>query len=95
MRMRDDKRCWKPCAAAQGHLQQAIEQRIEKQDRDRYTAETVICIRGQLTEKQFRRLWLRYVDGLDVEDIARHENKVHSSVSKSISATGKIFLSFF
>ena len=35
-----------------------IEQRIEKQAQERYTAETVIRIKGQLTEKQFRRLWL-------------------------------------
>ena len=72
-----------------------IERRIEKQAQERYSAETVIRVRGQLTEKQFRRLWLRYVDGLDVEDIARQEGKVHSSISESISEAKKKISSFF
>ena len=72
-----------------------IERRIEKQAQERYSAETVIRVRGQLTEKQFRRLWLRYVDELDVEDIARQEGKVHSSISESISAARKKVLTFF
>ena len=33
-----------------------IKRRIEKLAHDRYTAETVIRIKGQLTDKQFRRL---------------------------------------
>jgi len=72
-----------------------IEQRIEKETQERYTAETVIRIKGSLTEKQFHRLWMRYVDGLNVEDIARQEGKVHSSVSESIGAARKNILSFF
>ena len=72
-----------------------IEQRIEKQTKDRYAAETVIRIRGKLTEKQFSRLWLRYVDGLDVEDIAQREGTVHSSISESIAAAKKKISTFF
>ena len=72
-----------------------IEQRIEKQTMDRYAAETVIRIRGKLTEKQFNRLWLRYVDGLEVEDIAQQEGTVHSSISESISEAKKKISSFF
>ena len=72
-----------------------IEQRIEKQTQDQYAAETVIRIKGQLTEKQFRRLWLRYVVGLDVEEIARQEGKGHSSISESISEAKKKISSFF
>ena len=72
-----------------------IEQRIEKQAQERYTAETVIRIKGQLTEKQFRRLWLRYVEGLDVEEIARQEGKGHSSISESISEAKKKISSIF
>ena len=66
-----------------------IEQRFERQTRDHYTADTVIRVKGQLTEKQFRRLWLRYVDGLDIDTIARSEGKVHSSISESISRAKK------
>ena len=72
-----------------------IEQRIEKQAQDQYAAETVIRIKGQLTEKQFRRLWLHYVEGLDVEEIARQEGKGHSSISESISEEKKKISSFF
>ena len=72
-----------------------IERRIEEQAKERYIAETVIRVRGQLTEKQFRRLWLRYVDGLDVKTIAQQEGKVHSSISESISAARKKVLPFF
>ncbi len=72
-----------------------IEQRIEKQTKDRYAAETIIRIRGKLTEKQFSRLWLRYVDGLDVEDIAQQEGTVHSSISESIAAAKMKITAFF
>jgi predicted DNA-binding protein YlxM (UPF0122 family) len=68
---------------------------IEKQNRDQYAAETVIRIKGHLTEKQFRRLWLHYVEGLDVEEIARQEGKGHSSISESISEAKKKISSFF
>ena len=82
-------------AAATEGPEVVIERRFEKQDKDRYTAETVIRVKGQLTEKQFRRLWMRYVDGLDLDTIARHEDKALSSVSESISAAKKKILDFF
>ncbi len=72
-----------------------IERRIEKLEQERYTTETVIRVRGQLTEKQFRRIWLRYVDGLAVEDIAQLEGKAHSSISESISRARKRVFDFF
>ena len=72
-----------------------IEQRFEKLTRERYTAETVIRVKGQLTEKQFRRIWMRYVDGLDVEAIAQREGKVHSSISESINRAKKKISVFF
>ena len=68
-----------------------IEQRIEKQAQERYTAETVIRIKGQLTEKQFRRLWLYCVGGLTQQQIAEAENVGQQRISTSISsAAGKI-----
>lgn len=82
-------------AGAENGPEVIIEQRIEKQTKDRYAAETIIRIRGKLTEKQFSRLWLRYVDGLDVEDIAQQEGTVHSSISESIAAAKKKISAFF
>ena len=68
-----------------------IEQRIEKQDRNQYAAETVIRIKGQLTEKQFRRLWMYCVGGLTQQQIAEAEDVGQQRISSSIiSAVEKI-----
>ena len=72
-----------------------IQQRIEKLESDRYTAETVIRIKSQLTEKQFRRLWLNCVEGLSKEEIAKLEGRSHQGISKSINAAMKKILRFF
>ncbi len=66
-----------------------IEQRIEKQAQERYTAETVIRIKGQLTEKQFRRLWLYCVGGLTQQQIAEAEEVGQRRISTSITAAIK------
>jgi len=41
-------------------------------------------VRNCLTAKQYRRLWLHYVDGLTIERIAFAEGVTHQNVSKSI-----------
>ena len=69
-----------------------IEQRIEKQAQEQYTAETVIRIKGQLTEKQFRRLWMYCVDGLTEQEIAERESTTQQGISKSINASIKKIL---
>ena len=82
-------------AGAENGPEVIIEQRIEKQTKDQYAAETVIRIRGKLTEKQFRRLWMRYVDNLDLGAIADQENKASSSISESINAAKKKIYTLF
>ena len=66
-----------------------IERRIEKQAQERYTAETVIRVRGQLTEKQFRRLWMYCVDDLTQQQIAEVEAVGQQRISTSITAAIK------
>ena len=66
-----------------------IEQRIEKQAQERYTAETVIRIKGQLTEKQFHRLWLYCVGGLTQQQIAEAEEVGQRRISTSITGAIK------
>ncbi|MBE6997647.1 MAG: sigma-70 family RNA polymerase sigma factor [Ruminococcaceae bacterium] len=83
------------CAGAIEGPEVIIEHKIEKLEKEKYTAKTVIRIKGQLTDKQFRRLWLHYVDGLNVETIARQEGKTHSSISESISTAKEKVLAFF
>jgi DNA-directed RNA polymerase specialized sigma subunit len=63
-----------------------IQQRIEKQAQDQYAAETVIRIKGHLTEKQFRRLWMYCVGGLTQQQIAEAENVGQQRISTSISS---------
>lgn len=63
-----------------------IEQRFEKLARKRYTAETVIRVKGQLTEKQFRRLWLYCVKGMTQQQIAEVEMVGQRRISTSITA---------
>ncbi|MBR6862365.1 MAG: hypothetical protein IKM73_13695 [Acidaminococcaceae bacterium] len=72
-----------------------FEQRIELRAREQYTAETVTRVRGSLTEKQFRRLWLYSVEGMTEESIARRERKTQQGISKSIMEARKKILKFF
>ena len=83
------------CAAVTDGPEVIIERRFEKLTRERYTAEALIRVKGQITEKQFRRIWMRYVEGLDVETIAQREGKVHSSISESINRAKKKISAFF
>ena len=72
-----------------------IEQRTEKLEQERYTTETVIRIKGQLTEKQFRRLWQYCVEGMTEQEIAKNEGRTHQGISKSINAAMKKILKIF
>ena len=66
-----------------------IEQRFDRQARDQYTAETVIRVKGQLTEKQFRRLWMYCVEGMTEQEIAERESTTQQGISKSINSSIK------
>ena len=66
-----------------------IEQRIEKQAQDQYAAETVIRIKGHLTDKQFRRLGLYCVGGLTQQQIAEAEEVGQRRISTSITGAIK------
>ena len=66
-----------------------IEQRIDRRTKEQYTTETVIRIKGQLTEKQFRRLWMYCVNGMTEQQIADREKVGQQRISKSINAAIK------
>ena len=74
-----------------------IERRIEKLAHERYTAETVIRVKGQLTEKQFRRLWLYCAKGMTQQQIAEVEmvgqRRISTSITAAIRKIKKIFSS--
>ena len=60
----------------------------------RRRAEVMVQIRGLLTEKQFRRVWMLHVEGMTVTEIAKAENVSKATISKSISSAEKLFAIF-
>lgn len=46
-------------------------------------------VKDVLTEKQYHRLWLYYVQSMTVEEISVVENVAHQNISKSIRAARK------
>ena len=61
-----------------------LERKARNRAREQYNAETILTIRMQLTEKQFRRVWLYYVYGLTEKQIAMMEHVGQQRISKSI-----------
>jgi len=72
-----------------------IERRIEKREDEQVCEDIVIKIKGQLTEKQFRRLWMSCVEGLTAAEIASSEGKTHQAISRSIRSAKKKISVFF
>ena len=66
-----------------------IEQRFEKRAKEQYAAETVIRVKGQLTEKQFRRLWMYCIGGMTQQQIAEAEEVGQRRISTSITGAIK------
>lgn len=72
-----------------------MEERMEAEETRReqiqYALEQTAWIKEILSESQFRRLWMRYVDRLKLREIAEIEGVARSCISDSIlSATKKI-----
>ena len=62
-----------------------IEQRIERRAQEQYSEETVIRIKGQLTEKQFRRVWMYCAEGLTEQEIAEREKTSQGKISECLA----------
>lgn len=68
-----------------------MEQRIDKKERRRISADMLTRVKGLLTEKQYRRLWMYHIRGLTEQKIADVEGVGQRRISKSItSAEAKI-----
>ena len=68
----------------------ALEEAEAQAKRARWCAELVAQIRSRLTEKQFRRVWMYYVEKLSEREIAALEGVGQQRVSKSLVASKKI-----
>ena len=60
-----------------------------QQARRQICAEMVVTLQEKLTEKQFRRIWMRYVDGLLIKEIATAEHVTGSRITESIISAKK------
>ena len=64
----------------------------ERQDRERQilrAKKLVARCREWLTKKQFRRLWMYHVQGMNTEEIGELEGVSHQNISKSIRTAEK------
>ena len=66
-----------------------MERQQQKAEERRKASDMVVRLKDKLTETQFRRLWMYYVDGLDTYEIAEIEGNTHQAISKSIIAAEK------
>ena len=84
-----------------------MDRQHEKSERRRMASTMVSQIRDKLTETQFRRLWMYYVDGMTVDEIGEKEGVSrqaayirlsytddHSSESDSVSNQRKLIENF-
>lgn len=76
-------------------IDMVMDRKHEKAERRRVASTMVSQIRDKLTETQFRRLWMYYVDGMTVDEIGRIEGIRHQNISKSIGSAIKKIKKFF
>lgn len=66
-----------------------MERNHDRTESQRKAADRVIQLKGKLTEKQFRRLWMYHVDRKSEAEIAEIEGVAQQQISKSIKAAEK------
>ena len=66
-----------------------MERQQRKTEERRKASDMVVRLKDKLTETQFRRLRMYYVDGLTIDEIGEIEGISHQNVSKSVLAAEK------
>lgn len=66
-----------------------MNRQYEKMERRRQAAKRVAQVKDKLTETQFRRVWMYFVDEMTIDEIGEIEGISHQNISKSISAATK------
>ena len=72
-----------------------MERQHEKSERRRVASAMVSQIRDKLTEMQFRRLWMYYIDGMTVDEIGEKEGVSHQAASLSITTAIRKIKKYF
>ena len=75
--------------------QEKARERQHRRQQEQFSAAFVLEIRTRLTEIQFRRLWLYYIESKTVYEIAELDGVAHQNVSKAIKAAKKKILKIF
>lgn len=66
-----------------------MERQQQKAEERRKASDMVVRLKDKLTETQFRRLWMYYVDGKTEEEIAEIEGSSQQAISLSLIAAEK------
>ena len=61
-----------------------MERQHQREEQRRVTSDMVIKLKGKLTEKQFRRMWMKFSEGKTEEEIAEIEGTTQQAISLSI-----------
>lgn len=76
-------------------IEVVMERQHEKAERRRVASAMVSQIRNKLTETQFRRLWMYFVDGMTIDEIGGKEGVSHQAISLSITTTIRKIKKYF
>lgn len=71
-----------------------MEQAHDRAEAIHRSVRKVTQIRKHLTDTQFRRVWMYFVDGMTVDEIGAAEGVSHQNISKSIGAAMKKMKNF-
>ena len=78
-------------ALATSAVDVVMERQHQREEQRRMTSDMVIKLKDKLTEKQFRRMWMKFSEGKTEEEIAEIEGTTQQAISLSIvSALEKI-----
>ena len=72
-----------------------MEQAHDRAEAIHRSVRKVTQIRKHLTDTQFRRVWMYFVDGMTVDEIGAAEGVSHQNISKSIGSAMKKIKKFF
>lgn len=72
-----------------------MDRKTERAEQRRKASDMVVQLKDKLTETQFRRLWMYYVDGMTEAQIAEKEGVGQRRVSTSITDAEKKIKKFF
>ena len=78
-----------------GDWQEGMEQAHDRVAEIRRSTQKVTQIRKHLTDTQFRRMWMYFVDGMTIDEIGKVEGVSHQAISLNITAAIRKIKKYF